>query len=99
MKRLVTIIVLLTACSGAFACPLCKDSASNGEGATTLKDQYTSGGEGMAAGLNSSIYVMLGMLFGIMGLVSTVIVKGIRNTDARGRAADSSKGREVRKDL
>ena len=85
MKRLAAIIVLLTTCSGAFACPMCKDSASNREGAAGIRDQYTSNGEGMSTGLNRSIYVMLGVLFGILGVVSTVIVKGIRNTDARGR--------------
>jgi hypothetical protein len=96
MKRFLAITVLLTTCSGAFACPMCKDSASNAEGnlaASELKDQYTANGQGMAAGLNTSIYVMLGVLFGIMGLVSTVIVKGIRHTDT------ASKRREIRQDL
>lgn len=84
---MLTILILLTTCSGAFACPMCKDSASNGEGKAALTDQYTSNGDGMASGLNSSIYVMLGVLFGIMGLVSTVIVRGIRQTDARGQGS------------
>lgn len=87
MTRLLTIIVLLTTCSGALACPMCKDSLSNGEGrnANALTDQYTSSGDGLASGMNASIYAMLGVLFGVIGVVSTVVVKGIRNTDARGR--------------
>ena len=85
MKRsLATLIIAaaLTATS-ASACPMCKDSVSNREGETNeLHDSYTTGGQNIANGLNVSVYVMLGTLFGMMGLVSTVIVKGVRSSSA-----------------
>jgi hypothetical protein len=84
MKRsLATLIVLAATTTGALACPMCKDSVSNREGETNeLHDSYTTGGQNIASGLNASVYVMLGTLFGMMGLVSTVIVKGVRSSGA-----------------
>ena len=85
MKRSIATLILagaLTAAS-ASACPMCKDSVSNREGETNeLHDSYTTGGQNIANGLNVSVYVMLGTLFGMMGLVSTVIVKGVRSSGA-----------------
>src|SRR5947209_4843808 len=82
MKRLlVTFIVIAATATGALACPMCKDSVSNREGETNeLHDSYTTGGQNIAGGMNTSVYVMLGTLFGMMGLVSTVIVKGVRSS-------------------
>src|SRR5437764_15255806 len=83
MKRFLAAIIVLTATTAAFACPMCKDSVSNREGETNeLHDSYTTGGQNIATGLNVSVYVMLGTLFGMMGLVSTVIVKGVRSSSA-----------------
>jgi hypothetical protein len=84
MKRLLATMIVLTAfATGASACPMCKDSVSNREGETNeLHDSYTTGGQNIANGLNVSVYVMLGTLFGMMGLVSTVIVKGVRSSTA-----------------
>jgi hypothetical protein len=84
MKHWIAFIVLLSACNVGRACPLCKDSASNSEDGTSgLHDAHTSNGENISGGLNTSIYVMLGSLVGVMGLVSTVIVKGIRSSAGR----------------
>jgi hypothetical protein len=82
MKRLLATLIVLTAfTTGAWACPMCKDSVSNREGETNeLHDSYTTGGQNIANGLNVSVYVMLGTLFGMIGLVSTVIVKGVRSS-------------------
>jgi hypothetical protein len=84
MKRFfATLIVIAATTTGALACPMCKDSVSNREGETNeLHDSYTTGGQNIAGGMNTSVYVMLGTLFGMMGLVSTVIVKGVRSSGA-----------------
>src|SRR5438045_690672 len=81
MKRFLASLIVLTATTGALACPMCKDSVSNREGETNeLHDSYTTGGQNIAGGMNTSVYVMLGTLFGTIGLVSTVIVKGVRSS-------------------
>jgi hypothetical protein len=84
MKRLLaSLIVVAAITASASACPMCKDSVSNREGETNeLHDSYTTGGQNIANGLNVSVYVMLGTLFGMMGLVSTVIVRGVRSSSA-----------------
>jgi hypothetical protein len=84
MKRFLASLIVLIATTGAFACPMCKDSVSNREGETNeLHDSYTTGGQNIAGGMNTSVYVMLGTLFGTIGLVSTVIVKGVRSSGPR----------------
>ena len=67
MKRLLATLIILTAfTTGASACPMCKDSVSNREGETNeLHDSYTTGGQNIAGGMNVSVYVMLGTLFGM----------------------------------
>jgi hypothetical protein len=82
MKNLIaTFVVLAALADAAFACPMCKDSVPNKEGASTpLRDSYDSGGQNISGGMNASVYVMLGTLFATMGLVSTVIIKGIRSS-------------------
>lgn len=79
MKRLLAVVVLLVATRGAVGCPMCKDSISNAEGQTNeLHDSYTANGQNISGGINASVYVMLGTFFGVVGMVSTVIVKGVR---------------------
>jgi hypothetical protein len=81
MKRFIFILVLLGATSGAFACPLCKDSVANAEGDTgPLKTNYTSNGENISGGINKSIYLMFAGLFGVLGMITTVVFKSIRYT-------------------
>jgi hypothetical protein len=81
MKRIISILVLLGATSGAFACPLCKDSVPNAEGDTgPLKTNYTSNGENISGGINKSIYLMFAGLFGVLGMITTVVFKSIRYT-------------------
>ena len=64
----------------ASACPGCKDSIGGDNGATN-------GTEGASAslpgGFNTSVYLMLGGLFGTMGLVGWVVVKGVRAPSSR----------------
>jgi hypothetical protein len=60
--------------TAAQACPMCKDSVPNSDSQSA---------SGVPVGLNTSVYMMLGGLFATLGLVSFVIVKGVRETDAR----------------
>jgi hypothetical protein len=85
MKHLLATAVVLAALSGAAsACPMCKDSVPNQEGANgSLHDSYDTGGMNISGGMNASVYVMLATLFGAIGLVSTVMVKGVRSSAHR----------------
>jgi hypothetical protein len=85
MKKFLATFVVLAACSGAaVACPMCKDSVPNKEGGSSpLRDSYDAGGQNISGGMNASVYVMLATLIGTIGLVSTVMVKGIRSSTAR----------------
>jgi hypothetical protein len=86
MKRLLAILVLSAAGLSAAACPMCKDSASNAEGASSgqLHDAYSSQGENISGGLNTSIYVMFACLLGVGGMVPTVMVMGMRSAGGAG---------------
>jgi len=85
MKHLLATVVVVAALGGsAHACPMCKDSLPNKEGAgTPLRDSYDSGGQNIAGGMNLSVYVMLATLMGTIGLISTVMIKGMRSSAAR----------------
>jgi hypothetical protein len=81
---MVLMLVLFFGGAGAFACPMCKDSASNAEGSSSaqLHDAYSSQGENISGGLNTSIYVMFACLLGVGGMVTTVMVKGMKSGGA-----------------
>jgi hypothetical protein len=80
MIRFLILTVMLVTCEGALACPMCKDSASNQEGAAVqMHDAYSSSGENISGGLNTSIYVMFACLLGVGGMVTTVMVKGMKS--------------------
>jgi hypothetical protein len=86
MKQLLATAVVVAALTGAAsACPMCKDSLPNQEGTNgSLHDSYdTGGGMNISGGINTSVYVMLATLFGAIGLVSTVLVKGARSSAPR----------------
>lgn len=73
-------VCLLVSYAGvADACPGCKDSVSD----TTAAGGGGPGGPtpGLPSGFNYSIYVMLGGLFSVMGLVAGIVIKGIRGAD------------------
>ena len=84
MKQLLATAVVLAALAGvSSACPMCKDSVPNQEGTSaSLHDAYDTGGASISGGMNTSVYVMLATLFGAIGLVSTVLVKGARSSSA-----------------
>jgi hypothetical protein len=85
MKKtlLATAVVLAALTGAASACPMCKDSVPNQEGTSSLHDAYDTGGASISGGMNASVYVMLATLFGAIGLVSTVLVKGARSSAPR----------------
>lgn len=80
MKRTLATLAVLVATSSAFACPMCKDSVPNKENAPTLLDSSANESRNISGGINTSIFVMLGGLLGVLGIVSTVIIKGIKTT-------------------
>ena len=61
------------------ACPMCKDSIPS-------NDAQAPGG--IPSGFNNTIYVMLGGLFCVLGMISFTLVKGARGStpSAPGRA-------------
>src|SRR4051812_28444731 len=69
-------LALLAFASFADACPGCKDS---------IAESISSGGPGgptpgLPSGFNHSIYFMFAGLFSVLGLVTGIVVKGIRST-------------------
>ncbi len=91
MKRLILLALFLVG-DQVVACPMCKDSASNQEGAApALHDAYSSNGENISGGLNTSIYVMFACLLGVGGMVATVMVKGMRSSAGRDVGGQSPK--------
>jgi hypothetical protein len=82
MQKWLAGLILTLAATAAPACPMCKDSVSNREGTTmsSLQDSYTSNGQNISGGINASVYLMLGALLGVMGLVSRVIYKGMASS-------------------
>jgi hypothetical protein len=62
------------------ACPLCKDTI-----AANANAQQASYGlfNGISSGFNLSIYCMFAGLFATLGLVTSVITKGVRSTNQR----------------
>lgn len=77
MKRLTWIIaiaLILLPAGFTYACPGCKDGVPNLDAeAPNL----------VSSGINNSIYYMLGGLFATIGLLATVITKGVMSTNAR----------------
>jgi hypothetical protein len=65
----------------AAACPMCKESVENPDGTAGPEDPAMA--SGLPGGFNKSVYLMLGGLFGTMGLVGWVVVKGIRTPSVR----------------
>ncbi len=77
MKRwtpiLCVLMMLALTTTVAMACPLCKESIPS-------SDAQSPGA--LPSGFNTSIYVMLGGLFGVLGLVGFTIVRGVRSSAA-----------------
>lgn len=77
MKRWTWILVLamlLLPAGLAMACPMCKDSIPNSDAQQAVS---------LPGGFNYSIYYMLAGLFASLGLVTSVVTKGVRSTNER----------------
>ena len=79
MRRLTPIfaaVLTMTLTAAAWACPLCKDAIPS-------SDAQAPGG--VPGGFNTTIYLMLGSLFCVIGLISMTLIRGARgNAIARG---------------
>ena len=79
MKRLASILVVvlaITVTGVVCACPMCKDSIPTSDAAQAGS---------LPGGFNTSVYIMLTSLIGVIGLVSGVIYKGIASTNNTAR--------------
>jgi len=65
--------------AAALACPMCKDSIPGATGATGGPSQMSGGA--LPGGFNTSVYLMLVGFMGTLGMISFVVVKGIRGAD------------------
>ena len=79
MKRLtpilVTALLLAFTATAALACPMCKDSVPASD---------AQAGGGVPSGFNNSIFLMLGGLLLVLGMVAFTVIKGIRSGPAAG---------------
>ena len=73
--RLVPVFVVLLFASAAVACPLCKDSIPNSDAEAASN---------VGVGINNSVYFMLGGFFVVLGLISGIVVKGVRDANNSG---------------
>lgn len=81
--RMVALVVVSALSWTALACPMCKDSVPNKENAATIRFSNATESQNISGGINASIYFMLAGLVGVMGLVSMVVVKGVRGNAPR----------------
>ena len=68
---LIATLVLLLNAGALLACPMCKDSVPT-------SDAQNAGG--LPGGFNQSIYLMLGSLFCVIGMIAWTLVRGSRST-------------------
>ena len=66
--------------SAASACPMCKDSIKD-TAAVPLNGMGGGPSSGLPSGFNVSVYLMLVGAFGVMGFITRVIVKGVRDAN------------------
>jgi hypothetical protein len=72
MKRFLFILLALALFTGiAHACPMCKDSIPNSD---------ASEASGVPIGFTYSVYLMLAGFLSVLGLISGIVVKGVRST-------------------
>ena len=65
-------LLTLALTTAAWACPLCKDSVPS-------SDAQAPGG--VPGGFNTTIYLMLGGLFAVIGMVTMTLVRGARGVN------------------
>jgi hypothetical protein len=68
-------LLTITLAAAAPACPLCKESIPNSDQESVA---------GVPNGFNNSVYFMLAGFAGTLGLVTGVVIKGVRSSAPRG---------------
>jgi hypothetical protein len=80
--------------SPADACPACKDTVAGGDASSEVETLSGGAAGGVPGGFNTSIYFMLGIFIGTLGLVGHTMYRGTRGrakSDRRGDAKDDQK--------
>src|SRR3954470_19248044 len=75
-----TLLLIPALNAAVLACPMCKDSIPGATGATGDPSQMSGGA--LPRGFNTSVYLMLVGFMGTLGMISFVVVKGIRGADS-----------------
>lgn len=93
MIRALAIVAVVLGAQVAQACPMCKDSIPGSDAAQAGS---------VPGGFNQSVYLLLGGLFTCIGMMTTTIVRAVRNTNvsidpaASATGSQNSRGFEVR---
>jgi len=74
-----TLLLIPVLNAAVLACPMCKDSIPGATGETGDPSQMSGGA--LPGGFNTSVYLMLVGFMGTLGMISFVVVKGIRGAD------------------
>ena len=69
--------------SPADACPACKDTVAGGDASSEMETLSGGAAGGVPGGFNTSIYFMLGIFIGTLGLVGHTIYRGARSNQHR----------------
>ena len=77
---LCTLLLIPALNAAVMACPMCKDSIPGATGETGDPSQMSGGA--LPGGFNTSVYLMLVGFMGTLGMISFVVVKGIRGADS-----------------
>ena len=76
----VALALLVSLADVARACPGCKDSVAE-TGVVGLDGGPGGPTPALPSGFNYSIYLMLGGLFSVLGMVTGIVIKGVRGAD------------------
>ena len=88
-----TLLLIPVLSAAVMACPMCKDSIPGATGETGDPSQMSGGA--LPGGFNTSVYLMLVGFMGTLGMISFVVVKGIRGADQiRGFPVVPNRGEE-----
>ena len=93
-----SLVLVLALTAAASACPACKDSVGNDEAAVGTGGNMGTPGSGLPGGFNTSVYFMLCGFLGTLGLVSFVVVRGIRGSAPGAGFPVTPVGRQDRRD-
>jgi len=70
----ISLLAMVLLSCATYACPMCKDSIPNSDASQAVA---------LPSGFNNSVYAMLIGFLSVLGLVSGMIFKAVRETGAR----------------